>query len=366
VLAVDGELQEVSWPEALDAAAAIFRTAIEQQGPESIALIGGARVTNEDAYAFARLMKGVIGTDNVDAQIGDGLPAELVIGVPRAQIADCDRAAAIVVLGTDLEDALPVLHLRVRRAALELGVPLVDLAPAAHALTRHASEVVRSMPGEALGADALDAIDRARADRPGPVVVLLGASLADSSAVAMGRARALQAVTDVRFLSTLRRGNVHGAIDAGLVPGFLPGRVSLDAGREWFESAWNSRVPRARGLDTHGILTAAADGKIDVLVILGSDPVADFPDADLARRGIAGAKHMIAIGAFLTGTSRRAEVALPCTLAGEKTGSVTNLEGRVQRVGRKVAPEGTAMDDWRIAGELALRLGVDFDLATVD
>ena len=38
----------------------------------------------------------------------------------------------------------------------------------------------------------------------------------------------------------------------------------------------------------------------------------------------------------------------------------------MQRVGRKVAPEGTAMDDWRIAVELALRLGADFDLATVD
>ena len=38
----------------------------------------------------------------------------------------------------------------------------------------------------------------------------------------------------------------------------------------------------------------------------------------------------------------------------------------MQRVGRKVAPEGAAMDDWRIAGELALRLGTDFDLATVD
>ena len=57
---------------------------------------------------------------------------------------------------------------------------------------------------------------------------------------------------------------------------------------------------------------------------------------------------------------------LPCTLWGEKAGTVTNLEGRVQRVGRKVAPEGTAMDDWRIAAELAARLGRDLDLATVD
>jgi predicted molibdopterin-dependent oxidoreductase YjgC len=51
---------------------------------------------------------------------------------------------------------------------------------------------------------------------------------------------------------------------------------------------------------------------------------------------------------------------------GEKGGTTTNLEGRVQRLGRKVSPEGTTMDDWRIAGELAVRLGDDFDLEFVD
>jgi NADH-quinone oxidoreductase subunit G len=38
----------------------------------------------------------------------------------------------------------------------------------------------------------------------------------------------------------------------------------------------------------------------------------------------------------------------------------------VQRLGRKVSPLGTTMDDWRIAGELAVRLGDDFDLEFVD
>ena len=51
---------------------------------------------------------------------------------------------------------------------------------------------------------------------------------------------------------------------------------------------------------------------------------------------------------------------------GEKTGSVTNLEGRVQRVGQKVSPDGTPMPDWRIAAELSLRMGHDFDLETVE
>ena len=51
---------------------------------------------------------------------------------------------------------------------------------------------------------------------------------------------------------------------------------------------------------------------------------------------------------------------------GEKRGTTTNLEGRLLRLARKVTPPGTAMEDWRVAVELALRLGVDFDLEAVD
>ena len=54
-------------------------------------MIGGARLTNEGAYAWAKLAKGVLGTDSVDAQLGDGLPAELVLGLPRATIDDGRR-----------------------------------------------------------------------------------------------------------------------------------------------------------------------------------------------------------------------------------------------------------------------------------
>ena len=62
--------------------------------PGSVAVLGGARLTNEDAYAWAKLAKGVLGTDNVDAQLGDGLPAELVLGLPRATIDEACAGAA--------------------------------------------------------------------------------------------------------------------------------------------------------------------------------------------------------------------------------------------------------------------------------
>ena len=113
-------------------------------------------------------------------------------------------------------------------------------------------------------------------------------------------------------------------------------------------------------------LRAAAAGKIHALVLLGCDPLADFPDRALARDAFDGVGTVIAVDAFLSDSAQRAEVVLPATLWGEKQGTVTNLEGRVQRLGRKVSPAGSAMDDWRIAAELALRLGADFDLEQVD
>jgi NADH-quinone oxidoreductase subunit G len=360
-----GEWKEVSWPEALDAAADALRAAKDKKGANSIAVLGGARGTNEDAYAWAMLAKGVLRTDNVDAQLADGLPADFVLGMPRAEIADLDTAGAIVLLGSQLEDEVPVLALRVRRAVLELGVPLVDCAPLEHKLSPHARVVARCMPGESLPAHVVGEINDVREGRDGPLVVIVGRGNVAAGPDATVAAAARLASPNTRFLSALRRSNVHGALDAGLAPGFLPGRVALDAGRDALTRVWGG-VPKDRGLDATGILTAAANGDIEVLVLVGADPLSDFPDATLARQALDNVPTVIAVDAFASASTNAANVFLPATLWGEKSGSVTNLEGRVQRLNRKVAPEGTAMDDWRIAVELAVRLGAAADLVTID
>jgi len=454
-----GQRAEGTWPEALDAAAAGLAGALGRGGPPSVAVIGGARGTNEDAYAWARFAKGVLKTDNVDCQVGDGLPAEVVTGMPRACLSDCDTARAIVLLAPDLKEELAVTYLRVKRAAVDLKVPLIEISPVETGLTRYADVVLRHLPGEAASlaerlaalvapapapapapaqpattsapsggeaaaesssapsteppapaapaeppADAeaeskaaeaapaaispatdpaepgavssptgdAEAELRAAAERlrgdpdERPVIVVLGRpSLAEPADATVAAATALRNVPGVRFLSALRRSNVHGALDLGLAPGFLPGRVTLDAGRAWFEAAWGG-VPAEPGLDTAGILTAATEGRLEALVLVGADPLSDFPDRDLARRALNTVPFLVAVDAFPTPSTDLAHVFLPVALAGEKRGTTTNLEGRLLRLARKVTPPGTAMEDWRVAGELALRLGVDFDLEAVD
>jgi NADH-quinone oxidoreductase subunit G len=374
-------LSPVAWGPALSKAAAALRGA----DPARVAVLGGARLTNEDAYAWAKLAKGVIGTDNVDAQLADGLPAEVVLGLPRATIDDaCAPGGTVLLLAPDLKEELPVLFLRLRHAIVHDGVTVVELAPrrtsvsdlAAATLLHHPGaegEVVAALlagssprPVGGIEPEALAAVAARLA--AGPVTVVLGrTNLADSGAGVVAAAAAIHAAhPEVRFLSALRRANVHGALDMGLTPGLLPGRVDLQSAGQWYRERGWSTVPAARGMDATGILQAAAAGKIDVLVLLGADPLSDFPDAALATKAIAGARTVIAVEQFLTAAAQQADVVLAAAGYAEVDGTTTNIEGRVSTVARKITPPGTARSDWMIAAELARLLGADLGLASVE
>jgi NADH-quinone oxidoreductase subunit G len=376
------ELVEVSWGEALSAAADGIKKALDVHGPGAVAVLGGSRLTNEDAYAWSKFARTCLGTDNVDAQLGDGLPADVVLGLPRATIDEACRAKTVLLLAPDLKEELPVLYLRLREAAVERGACLVELTPQATGLTRYAALSLGYRPGEVgalarsltadgpvVAAGGIGAADIQRARElvtAGDVVVVLGRpSVAESAESVADAVGALAAIPGVKFLSALRRGNVHGALDMGLAPGMLPGRVTFADGRQWFADGWGS-LPEDTGMDATGILSAAAEGRIQALVLLGADPMTDFPDRSLARRALAGAGFVVAVDCFLTDSSRQADVVLAAATWGEKDGTTTNLEGRVSRLGHKVTSPGTAHAEWMMAVELAWRLGGDLGFDSLD
>jgi NADH-quinone oxidoreductase subunit G len=378
----NGELVEVAWGEALDAAATAIREAKDRFGPSAVAVLGGARLANEDAYAWAKLAKGVIGTDNVDAQLGDGLPAELILGLPRATIDDACAAPALVLLAPDLKEELPVLYLRLRAAAIDRGLPIVEIAPRSTGLSKHARVRLGYRPGEVaavayalingasgdVGPVSQAAIEEARAllAQPGVVIIAGRPSVAEPAAAVADAIAILRAgLPDARVLPALRRGNVLGALDMGMAPGVLPGRVTLDDGRHWFDQDWGV-VPEERGADALGILAAAAEGKVQALVLVGADPLSDVPDRELARRALSGAGAVIAVDVFSTSSLDHADVILPAAAFAERPGTTTNIEGRVTRLGQKLTPPGVAWPDWMIAAELAARLGGAFSTATID
>ncbi|HEY3811485.1 MAG TPA: NADH-quinone oxidoreductase subunit NuoG [Acidimicrobiales bacterium] len=387
------ELVESSWGEALAVAAEGLAAAKAAGGGSALAVIGGARLPNEDAYAWAKAARLALGTDNVDAQLGDGLPATTVLGLPRATIDEAAAAPLVITLGPDIKDELPVLYLRLRDAVREQGTQIVELTPAPTGLSPYAAETVLYRPGEiaalamavtssgpvtgevaGVAPETIDAvrahITRAREKSDGgapPVVVILGrASLAESEEQVAAAARVLAGLPGAVFLSALRRANVHGALDMGLAPGVLPGRVALEPGRAWFEHYWAAPLPAETGLTTAGILEAASRGHIGGLVLLGADPRSDFPDAQLALKGLLGARFVVAVDTHLTASSRGADVVLPAAMWAERRGTFTNLEGRITWLSHLVTARGVAWPDWIIASELAARLGVDLGFSSLE
>ena len=134
--------------------------------------------------------------------------------------------------------------------------------------------------------------------------------------------------------------------------------MTLEAGRDHYAAAWPG-VPAAEGLDTAGMLQAAVDGRVRALVLVGADPLGDFPDADLARRALGAVDTIIATDTHLTASSALAHVVLPAAGFAEVAGTTTNLEGRVSVLGQRVTPPGTARSDWILAADLASALGAD-------
>ena len=332
----DGELVDATWSSALDAAGRILRTVINDKGPDAVAIIGGARGSNEDAFAWAKLAD-ALGITARDSQLGDGMPAE-VFALPQATIAEVCAARTVLLLAPDLKEELPVLYLRLRDAAEKRQTRIIEVSPRATGLADYAWKSVRHDPGDQprVVSELLASPDVAAQLALGNVAVVVGrGNLAESpefSLLAVGAV--LSAQPEARVLPVVRRGNVRGAVIAGLTPQQADG-------------------------DTNAILAAAAAGKVECLVLLGADPFTDVPDADLVRRAFAAVKHVIAVDTFVTESSRHAEVLLPAAAYGEKMGTTTNCEGRVSDVAQKITTAGTARPDWMIAAELAMELGVD-------
>ena len=340
MLKSDKGLVSTSWANALEAAARAIRLAVSSRGAESVAILGGSRLANEDVRAWSMLAD-AIGVSLRDPQIDDGLPAE-IFELPQASIDDAASAGTIVLLAPDLKEELPVLHLRLRDAATKRGARIVEIAPKASGLTRHAWKFVPYEPGNQVAAIKAALADPSIAAQlsGGNVVVVLGRSnLAESADFTLQAYNALAAgVPGLRVLPALRRGNVRGALEQGLAP--------------------------SSG-DARDILRAAADGRVECLVLLGADPLSDAPDVDLARRALASARSIVALDTFPTASSVLADVLLPVAAYAERTGSVTNIEGGISCLSQRVTAKGTSRPDWMIAIELAERLGHDLGVSSL-
>jgi assimilatory nitrate reductase catalytic subunit len=109
-----------SWSTALDVVATAFREAIDTYGPDSVAIYGSGQLLTEDYYVANKLMKGFVGSANIDTNSRLCM-ASSVAGHKRAfgsdtvpgNYEDLEQADLIVLVGSNLSWCHPVLYQRI-------------------------------------------------------------------------------------------------------------------------------------------------------------------------------------------------------------------------------------------------------------
>ena len=128
--------RQASWDDALDLVAEKFSQAIAEHGPDSVAFYVSGQLLTEDYYVANKLMKGFIGSGNIDTNSRLCM-ASSVAGHRRAfgedivpgVYEDLERADLIVLTGSNTAWCHPVLYQRMLAARSERGTRIVVIDP---------------------------------------------------------------------------------------------------------------------------------------------------------------------------------------------------------------------------------------------
>ncbi len=365
-----GQLQVASWPQALAAAAQGLAAARDAGG---VGVLTGGRLTAEDAYAYSKFARVVLGTNDIDfrarthsAEEADFLAAHVVATSPGhggVTYADLEAAPTVLLAGFEPEEEAPMTFLRLRKASRKGRTSVYSIAPfATRGLTKMSGSLIQAAPGtEAQVLDALGAggspdleVPAQALTQPGSVIIA-GERLAGIPG-ALSAALALAKATGARLGWIPRRAGERGALEAGALPGLLPGgRPVADAqARTELEDLWDvDGLPDAVGRDTASILEAAATGRLAGLLVGGVE-LADLPDQETARRAVERA-FVVSLELRAGRITDVADVVLPVAAIAEKAGSFVNWEGRLKESECALTTE--SMADYRVLDMIAAQLG---------
>ncbi len=154
--------------------------------------------------------------------------------------------------------------------------------------------------------------------------------------------------------------NAMGGREVGAMATLLPAHrdVASAADRDELARLWGVPVlPTAPGLPAVQMFEAMRDGRIKAVWIACTNPAQSLPDQARVREALAACEFVVLQEAFAdTETAAFADLLLPAASWGERSGTVTNSERRISRVGAAVPAPGEARPDWAIAADFARRL----------
>ena len=410
---------ETEWDDALQLVADRFSETIAEHGPDSVAFYVSGQLLTEDYYVANKLMKGFIGSANIDTNSRLCM-ASTVAGHKRAfgtdtvpgTYEDLEEADVIVLVGSNLAWCHPVLYQRILAAQKERGTKIVVVDPRRTASCDGAELHLALNPGSDVALFnhlftriyESGALDEQYLQNTNGFDTALAAAYADDVSATGLHTDDLRAfcnlwICNERVVTVFSQGvnqstsgadkvnsilNCHLATGRigkpGMGPFSVTGQPNAMGGREVgglanmlachldLENAdhrsavrdfWDApTIPNGPGLKAIDMFDAVSDGRIKALWVIHTNPAVSLPKADRVRDAIAACPFTVVSDITAeTDTARLCDVLLPATAWGEKDGTVTNSDRTISRQRSVLQAPGQARADWDILAEVGRRMG---------
>ena len=415
---IDG--RDTDWDHALQLVADQFRETAEEYGPDSVAFYVSGQLLTEDYYVANKLMKGFIGSGNIDTNSRLCM-ASTVAGHKRAfgtdtvpgTYEDLEEADLVVLVGSNLAWCHPVLFQRLAAARKAHGTRVIVVDPRQTATCAIADLHLKLTPGSdvALFIGLLshlfevDSVDQAYMAEhvTGAMDALEAATSADLSVTGLDPAdleafyaefaRTEKVVTVFSqgvnqstsgadkvnsilncHLATGRIGrvgmgpfsvtgqpNAMGGRETGGLANMLAAHLDLEneVHRATVRDFWDApRIATGAGAKAVDMFKAVGEGRIKALWIACTNPVVSLPEADAVADAIRSCPFTVVSDVTPhTDTARLANVLLPALGWGEKDGTVTNSDRTISRQRAVLPAPGQARAAWDIFAAVGRRMG---------
>ncbi len=361
-----GKLEPATWDAAITLVGTKLRQLRDTRGGQSIGVLGGNRLTNEEAYLLQKYARTVLNTNSIDHhRTADHTTFALALAGQTARTAslrDTLTAKSILIVGGDPSNQSPATAWNLRSNVRINGAKLYIANTEPIKLRRQAKAFVRLQPfgygplaaflagDQAAASSAVNDTEaltdfRTTLSESEDLLILIGSEL---------RGQDLKSLIDfgltipnAKFALLSDYANSRGAADMGLLPDLLPGYTPLSS-----PAFAEYKAPTTPGLNLLEMFDAAAAGQLSALHIVNANPVLRYNIDPATLKNT----FVVVQDMFMTETAVLADVVLPAANLYEKSGSVTNHYGDLQQVA-KAGDRAGVRSDFEIIVRIADKLG---------